>query len=518
MKKINKPMNSVRTLLTFTLIAAQWTTSAIAETKPEEVGPTFLNFSGVCQGNLKRPQLWGEAIGWERKEASWHKLEPELGLWDEKAFHEYINQEFKQAASKNVKLLPLLAYTAPWSSGDIPDQFFTLGSRRYEIVRQPDGNFIMRAFSLDGDDESEPIIERNISALRMSHRYLSEDYVGDWEEYVYRVVSALRAEGVEYFQIWNEAYPTSSFWYGNMDIYLERVHIPAAKIIHELGGKVVYGGWPCGAPLSEMAELFDKYDIWETVDIIDIHYFPLVGWEHVYRQLEQRNLTHIGLWQTEIGFTADPNFIGNFYPRALHWALSHDWDYPDKYKLFYFAYRSPDASDAKGYRRCLLLGDELNESGKSLKTLSEILDGGTMSLYEGVTSTPRLKPEIDERLSSMENFRVGNTIVTACHFIPNNKAKIFVDWNEGDMTTYHLDNGNPIVKLEYALERDEVVKVERVSMLGTRIELNAHQNTDGKLLVKAPIREEKPEFAYTDMPEDTLPEVFYVVVTLKDQS
>ena len=78
---------------------------------------------------------------------------------------------------------------------------------------------------------------------------------------------------------WNEAHPVSGFWEGDLDSYMTRVHLPAARIIRELGGKVVYGGWPCCGSLKELTTLLDKHDAWSTMDVVDVHYFGLNAFE-----------------------------------------------------------------------------------------------------------------------------------------------------------------------------------------------------------------------------------------------
>jgi hypothetical protein len=89
-----------------------------------------------------------------------------------------------------------------------------------------------------------------------------------WKRYVDAVVRKYSAPpyNLRYFQIWNEAagklsggLAQSTFWHGPdadgnvktskpyehaMQDYVERVHLPAAKIIRSYNAYVVYGGWP----------------------------------------------------------------------------------------------------------------------------------------------------------------------------------------------------------------------------------------------------------------------------------
>ncbi len=491
-----------------------------AEESRENTNPAFADFSGVCHGAVEKDFLWGSALGWDRLDVAWGNLEKEKGIWDE-AYFQKIKDKILTAKSKGVSFLPILDYAAPWA-GESPDQTFMLSGKKHEIKKESDGSYLLKVFSpvyLDGADGWEVSLERKISAHRMSTRWLNQDHVLDWENYVRKVVSELRQEpySLEYFQIWNEAWPTSSFWYGDMDAYMTRIHMPAARIIHELGGKVVYGGWICGTPIREFTALLDKHNAWETIDVYDVHYFPLAAMETFYREMQQRGMQDRGLWQTELGFTSDPNFIGNLYPRVLHWALSRNWDWRDKFKLFYFAYGTPNDPKAYGYKRGLLLGNELNLSGRSLTTLSSLLSGDRIELYSRVESRPRLQPELNEKLSSMETFKVGFRIISAVHILPNNNAKIFIDWN-GGMDSIHIDYERPGITLSFpALAADQIEKVERVSMYGSTLDLTSRIKPEAfGVSILVPIREpDLQEFRYTDMPESFLPEVFYTVIHLK---
>jgi hypothetical protein len=64
--------------------------------------------------------------------------------------------------------------------------------------------------------------------------------VADWTTYVDYVVSSLVAEpyGVTHFQIWNEASACSGYWVGSWDDYFNKIHLPAAAVIHSYGAKV----------------------------------------------------------------------------------------------------------------------------------------------------------------------------------------------------------------------------------------------------------------------------------------
>ncbi|MGQ8338805.1 hypothetical protein ACUNWD_19765 [Sunxiuqinia sp. A32] len=479
------------------------------------------DFSGVCHSKPEVNAVLGDAaVGWERMDIYWGRIEPEQGKWNTEKLEEY-GEKILQFKRNGVTVLPILCYTASWAGAGKPDQQFEMDGEKFAFLKQADGSYIRRQFRLktvNGESVTE-YIDKKQDARKISNRWLSKNHQQDWNNYVEKVVRFLSAPpyNLQYFQIWNEAHPTSGFWAGDMDTYMQRIHIPASKIIQNLGGKVVYGGWPCCGKISTLINLIDKYNAWDTFDVIDIHYFPLEAMEMLHKELKKRNIDK-GIWQSEMGFGTDPNLIGNLYPRALQWALNSGWDYPDKYKLFFFAYWSPNDPKAYGYGRTLLSGENLSVKGKSLKTLGELFGADTISLFKGVSSEPQLNFEINELQSSIEAFKVGNKIICAVHLLSNNNAAIFVDRN-GNGDTYHLNHGNPYITLKFEdVLAEKILKVERVSMTGTVEDISGNVKTvNGGIKLPVYIRENKIEkHEYVDMPEDILPQVFYTVISLKD--
>jgi len=108
---------------------------------------------------------------------------------------------------------------------------------------------------------------------------------------------------------------------------------------------------------------------------------------------DARGHQNLGIWQTEVGFTTDPGYIANDYPRFLYWALTNHWDHADKYKLFYFADWAPgDPASKWNYQHCLWSGAALNFHGVVLQNLAALLEGPELAAFPGVTSTPSLMP------------------------------------------------------------------------------------------------------------------------------
>ncbi len=495
--------------------------SIVPQTKNVTSRGTFKDFSGICHSNPEATKIFGnDAVGWERMDVSWGRIEPKRGKWNIKALQKYGEKilKFKQAG---ITVLPILDYTAGWAGVNKPNQTFELEGEKYEYIRQKDGSYIRRRYQMKtvaGKGVMEKV-DSKLSARRVAGRWLSKEYQQDWNNYVEKTVKFLSAPpyNLKYFQIWNEAWPTSSFWEGDMDTYMERIHIPASKIIHKLGKKVVFGGWPCCAKISTFEKLMDRHDAWKTFDAIDIHYFPLEAMDMVYRQLQKRKLDK-GIWQTEIGFGTEPSLIGNLYPRALRWALDSNWDYADKYKLFYFAHWSPHDKKAYGFGRTLLSGKNISIKGQSLITLGKIFGDKPISAFRKVTSEPYLDFQLSEMQNSIEAFKAGNKVICAVHMLSNNNAAIFIDRN-GAGDTLHLNHGMPSVTLKFKdISSSQVEKVERISMIGEVEDISGNlKTTEDGIEFPVYIRDRRVEKdKYVDMPENILPKVFYTVIYLKE--
>jgi len=503
---------------------------AADKSKPGSI-VNFRNISGTCQGRPEK-ELWDKSLSWDRHDFLWHLYEPEQGKWNEQYMQDWCKNYLAYKA-RNVRIVPVLGYNAKWS-WDRTERTYEHRNLRWHIKPRDGDKFEYHLYSLKngkpveykgqfGENVYLPGLATGQNVVEGDIKWaLGTEHIKDWEKFIRRAVSHLRQEpySVEYFQIWNEAWPTSGFWFGGMNEFMERIYLPAAKVIRDLGGKVVYGGWPCAGMLGEYMQLMDRHKAWELTDVLDIHYFPLSAMELLRKEAEKRGYPDMPIWQTEIGFTDDPSFIPNIYPRFLDWGLKNKWDTPDKYKLFYFAYWSPNDPNAYGYRHSLYLGEELSPHGISLKILAELLNGD-IKLYTEVESVPKLKAELDERLSSMEAFAVEHRIVVTVHLIPNNNAMLFTDWNDtGD--SFHMSFDDPHLQLTLKqLELSDVTKVERVDPSGYRVDYTNDTKVmkDGKgVEIFIPIRHNPKSPVLKWKAEKSSARNFYVVFTLDDKA
>ena len=319
---------------------------------PVDGGFSLRSASGICQAGPAQMAAFAAAAGWERHDLSWSDYEPRRGSYQD-AYLEHCAQQVAAYRTQGVSVLPMIGFGVDWAAdGDATYQVDA--QRRITTHRRADGQIVMQESRRAGDGSwsaGEAHVVHDLDKLP-----IAAEHVADWSEAVRRMAARLMAPdcGVRYFQIWNDTHPDSGFWHGDMATYLQRIHLPAARAIHALGGKVVYGGWPCCGPPQALVELLDKSDAWGSIDVIDAHYFPVETMRYLHEAGEKRHHP-LGVWQTEIGFTTEPTFIANTYPRFLDWALRND-PTPDRYKLFLFAAWSPDDPKAYGYGRTLMSG------------------------------------------------------------------------------------------------------------------------------------------------------------------
>jgi hypothetical protein len=252
--------------------------------------------------------------------------------------------------------------------------------------------------SLSGDTKSAPA---NVDA---------------WERYVDAVVRKYSGApyGVRHFQIWNEAagrlsggLPQATFWHGPnfnkdehqsgpyeraMQDYVERIHIPAARIIRRYGAYVVYGGWPDQGGLDNLDKWLDYRSprlnerMADWVDYIDTHYLPVSELDPLYERYVRQGPAR-GVWQTEIGdrYMLDAHYLPRYFFEFAVWALDRNWDDPDKYlsmvyhwdgyEPFRLTHRGPPART-------------YNVSGQSLIVLNQTIPGALAALSQPVRFGP----------------------------------------------------------------------------------------------------------------------------------
>ena len=329
-----------------------------ASTPSAAPDPTFRDFNGA--NYLSSPEIDKQlGIGWTRQPFFWTTVEPEKGKW----IWEKMDQLVQDAHAQSVEVLPVLAYTAPWA----------------ESVR--------------GQQFSPP------------------SHVEDWQDYVEHVVARYSQPpfNLRYFQIWNEPTHDAGFFYGTDQQFIDVIYLPAAKIIRSHHCNVVFGGWGKGDGLPRFNGLLGYRDTVQSTDIVDVHYYGNTAWQSLYDRWVKGGQCR-GVWQTEIGYTADPDYLPGTYLWSLYWALRTGWSDPNEFKAFWYDMGATGPNGAK----CLTTQDAagktvLTENGRRLAAMNSELGGGALKLFTQFTSTPSLAPGAVESRPMALGFQVGDS-------------------------------------------------------------------------------------------------------------
>lgn len=296
-------------------------------------------------------------IGWVREGFYWDDIEPRKGNWE----FEGADRMVTEAQAQGLEVLPLLGYTARWSA--------SLSQNIFSPPRQ----------------------------------------TSDWENFVEHIVARYSNPpfNLRYFQIWNEPTRQAKFWSGSDTEFVDAIYLPAARIIRRHHCYVVFGGWPASNSLQEFDSVLEYHNAWRWTDFLDIHYEGLTDWQYLYdRWVKTRKCK--GVWETELGFTNDPDFIPETYLPMLHWSLVAGWKNPNAYKLFWYAAWGAGADGPN----CLTQNSakdnaSLSDQGKRLAVLSQLLDAGPLTVFSDFKVTP-LPPN-----SSALGFKCGRRVVIA---------------------------------------------------------------------------------------------------------
>lgn len=447
----------------------------------------FRNFIGACSGsNVKEVA----GMRWDRVDFSWADIEPEA----DGGFNEEALKSFKERVMENkangINTLPILCYNTKWSA-NANEYSYTFQGKIYEygVATSISDTKFKRNLTIR-DAATNNIISQELNKqFNKWNAMMDPAMVERWEAFVQKVVDEFSQSpyNIEYFQVWNEAYPTSGFWFGGMEDYINLIHKPAAKIIKDAGAKVVYGGWICGASSEEYTNLLTDTNSWNTIDVFDLHYHPISSMEYVYNEAKKHGIQNPSVWQTEMGFTADSTYAAVFYNKVFDWALSK-WDpsNPDQFKLFWYAYGSPNDPLAYGYNYCLRNGSLLNNNGKELTTISSLLMGNEIKNFENFNTYPILKSELSENASSVEAFLLDNKkAVFAFHIAKQRGTNLFTDFNgSGNSTDVYFQNLK--IKVNISGVADGAI-VNRVDVFGNKTPLQVVKKDDGTTEVQVPV-------------------------------
>ncbi len=422
-------------------------------------GPSFRDLSGVNQTGTTNT-LFSQAISYQRTDVSWASLEPSQGNWQQSVLNG-VGTNVLAFHAQQVGFLPILDYTVPWAADTSARIWYNFdASVKYTTTPNSDGSITLSTYTKQTDGTYTLTSTANVTDFSRFPPASSST----WINYVSKVTTFLAAPpyNVRYFQIWNEAWYTSGFWKGSFTDYFQKVHIPAAAIIHAAGGKVVYGGWPDDAPLTDLISLLDTNNAWGSIDVIDFHYLNPATYATLRSAADSRGYTNLQIWQTECGFTSYVQFPLDQYTRILYWALGNNWDSTDKYKAMYYANNSPNDPAAYGYGKTYYSGTSLAPQGVVLQTLASLLMGPGLRQFAGVTSLPALTASPSPSTSALQAFKIG--------------AKKIAITMELNTATY---SGNTNIVLTMPLAKAAISAAKRVDLTGTVLDLTSQLTASG---------------------------------------
>lgn len=427
MSKSDKRTTSRRTLLQaagLTALTAPGIAGLLGQQTARVAGPSrlsaanaattpslFQNFIGTCQGTDTTsgvPSLGG--MVWDRTDVYWDVVQPTSAPITQAAL-DTVKQQWTNAAAAGVRLLPILDYTAAWAA-QTAAYSFEVGSSTYAlgpVTSQTSTTFTRQQTITDSTGT------KTTSTITVRKSATPPADPSQWTNYVDAVVGALYSVGVRYFQVWNEAFPATGFWYSGMTEYFDVIHKPAAQIIRSYSGaKVVYGGWPAIGGIQNYIATLNNWSAWDAVDVYDMHYYQPADME-TFRAAAPANHANPPMWQTENGNTTDESLVSRTYPRVFRWAIDNgqagDPNDPDHHKLFWFAW-SGDAS------RCLWDTNAPTAHGTCIETLSALLPGTSVTPFTAFATNPSLSFDLNATHSSVEGFAVGsNQVVLAVHLV-----------------------------------------------------------------------------------------------------
>lgn len=455
------------------------------------------DFMGVCNDVVSAT----DTFKWVRVDINWGEYEPERGVYNT----QYLNNICYKALNwlnKGYTPLFIFAYgSVNWTVELEPYEFIhELTGDHYYYGEVKDVEFssgVKKGRYRKITDRWGKVTAEGYVAVN-NHYQMDDDVVPEWQDFVRTFVKTLSAEpyNLEYFQIWNEAYPSSSFYYGDLEQYMNVVHNPAAKVLREFpNAKIVFGGWPCCGPMSELIWLIDKTDAWDLIDVIDVHYDPLSGMDYLYRAAKERGVKNPMVWQTEMGFTVQGCYPPNIYPRTLRWAMEKGLYKvsDDLVKLFWFASGSPDDPKAYGWNCSVMAGTRLTDNGKGIKAFGELLYAAKLEEYNNFRTTPYLMPEVVEMRSGAEGFLLDNKkAVVAVHLVKENTYSSVVSDVNGTGEALDIDDPQTKITVDFKGVRGSAI-VKRIDCFGGEKELTYQRIDEDTVRVSVPVVETNPE-------------------------
>lgn len=368
------------------------------------------NFFMICHpGSFNMYKEFG--VHWCRADFLWDQIEPSPSKLD----FEGVDNMLAEAIKYRITVMPILCYCARWAS-----------------------------ICPKGASTEDP------------HHYPPRE-TAYWENYVKTIVSKYSSPpyNLKYYEIWNEP-NIEVFWRLDWEKYIDEILIPAAKIIHRYNCFVVapsvtlehfgYSSfvfeflqrWNLENCKERIDEWLSYHKAYKYIDILSIHYSKgdtgeekgentsnlIPFYDHIYdKWIKPEKIK--GIWNTEEGLTAEHppgekailekwekapygQWVSRYIIPVISWAIEHNWDFKDKYKICWYNIVSRPSSVL--YPTALINDETLKikEVGMALRTLAKEVFIGNTSIYKGC----EVFSEKEEKVVSY-GFKIDNKLIIA---------------------------------------------------------------------------------------------------------
>ena len=441
-----------------------------SDNKQSEELTEIRNFMGVSNRVYESDKILN---GWERIDISWSDLEPRFGVFDEEELEKAEN-EIKSVSETGRKVLVLITGTPVWAVETMPYSFIKDGNE-YNVGRLRGIKYekVVRSVGEKNGDE----MQQEELIISPENIRLNKNGAEEWKKFVKYIGEKLKGM-TDYIQIYDEPFGKAENFYGSESDYLEEIHKPAAKILQDMGYKVVCGGIPNNYDTDVFLKSLKDNDAFSSIDVFNVYNATTGGLNYLYNQIKAMGIVPY-IWQTETGYLNATTYTANNYLRTFYWSLLNK-EAPDQFKVFWSEKQDNDTETT------LCEGDygELTQYGKSYNGIINLLSGKNVEIFKDYTNKYGMEFEIFETKSSSEAFLVDNKrVVIANHMVVQNTAGMY-SGPDGD--SMHTGFSNSFLDMNvYGAKGDYTTK--RYTIFGSGWEIPNLKGEDGSIVLLVPV-------------------------------
>ena len=387
------------------------TNIAFKEREKSFNGNKLDNFFGVAAAYSTTTTGLLQQIGvsWGRTSISWNEIEPVQGQFNWTNLDALITSNNLQG----VRTLLMLRNTPPWAATITPYDFVTHGVSKQSPPNAPSpqrwfvtpivnpSTGFASTYRVDKKSLSGTLIE----SLTLSTSDLRVRNVNLWVNFVHKLVErySVAPYNCKYIQLCNEHRPEAQYPCDEVTNVARLWFVPAAQDIHTFFPDVkVMNCWPTNVRDEEI-EAFDNVPgVLSNLDIYAQHYGDILRWKKVFSTYEAKGKPNMAFWATEYGSTSivdNPWKISHSYPSIISQCLQHQWNTPDKYKLFWYPFSS-NSNPAEGL---FSNAATITNHGKQIGTIYSLLYGNKLENYTAFTANP--DPNASDYIAGFETDR-----------------------------------------------------------------------------------------------------------------